>query len=92
MAVRWKSRRGEINPDQARRLQEGAKDSAVVRQWRKHLEQPKYGAPWMTDESVKTGINWSNIWSWLLDNWPAILKVLLSLLVFLGEKPEEEPK
>jgi len=46
----------------------------------------------MTDESVKTGINWSNIWSWLLDNWPAILKVLLSLLVFLGEKPEEEPK
>lgn len=85
LAVWYKSRRGEINPDQARRIREGCKDPAVVKRWRTTLEQPTYGAPWI-DTDLKTGINWDRVWTWLMDNWPAILKVLLSLLVFLGEE------
>ena len=91
LVVRWKSRRGEINPDQAQRLQEGARDQAVIRQWRDALERPEYRAPWIGSD-IKTGIDWISVLAWLLDNWPTILKVLLSLLVFLGTKPKEEPK
>lgn len=32
----------------------------------------------------------SVVWAWIKNNWPTILKVLLSLLVFLGPNPENE--
>lgn len=89
-AVRVKLRRGEINEDQAHRLTAGSRDANVVARWRKTLEQPVYGAPWVgKDPKVLTGIDWASIWAWLMDNWPTILRVLLSLLVFLGENPDE---
>lgn len=87
-AVRYKRRRGEITAEQATRLEAGSRDPGVVRRWRTTLEEQSYGAPWV-DSDVKTGLNWSNMWSWLMGNWPMILKILLSLLVFLGEKPGE---
>jgi len=93
-AVRIKLRRWEINEDQARRLLAGSRDPGVVRRWRKTLEEdPKCQAPWVDkDPELLTGIDWKSIWNWLLDNWPMILKILLSLLVFLGDNPEEEEK
>ena len=91
IAVRIKRRRGEINEDHARRLLEGSNDPGVVHRWKTTLEQPVYRAPWVgKDPELLTGIDWASIWSWILDNWPLILKILLSLLVFLGE--EEDAK
>lgn len=88
LAVRLKLRRGDISPEQARRLNEGSRDIGVVKRWRTALSDPKFKAPWLeSDPSVWTGINWSNLWDWLIDNWPTILRLLLSLLVFLGEDP-----
>ena len=90
LAVRYKLRRGDISADQARRLWEGSKDTRVVQEWREALSDPQFKAPWLdTDPNVWTGINWSNLWDWLLDNWPTILRILLSLLVFLGEPPKD---
>lgn len=88
-AVRFKRRRGEINEDQARRLLEGSRDAGVVKRWRITLEQPIYQAPWVgKDPEILTGIDWATIWQWLLGNWPTILRILLSLLVFLDEEKQ----
>jgi hypothetical protein len=84
LAIRVKSRRGELTADEARRLKAGTRDAKQVEIWKKNLEHNVWGAPWLgKDPELMTGLDWSRIWTWLMDNWPTILKLLLSLLVFL---------
>lgn len=86
LACRLKLRAGEMTADQARRVVAGSRDDVTVALWKTNLEKPQYGAPWISSDNppgIWTGLDWSRLWDWLLDNWPAILKLLLSLLVFL---------
>jgi hypothetical protein len=86
LACRVKLRAGEMTDDQARRVVAGSHDHETVALWKATLEKPQYEAPWINSDNppgVWTGLDWSRLWDWLIDNWPMILKVLLSLLVFL---------
>jgi len=83
-AVRIKLRAGEITPEQAARLVRGSHNHEIVARWRHTLSKPQFNPPWVKkDPKLLTGIDWKRIWEWLMDNWPTILKILLSLLVFL---------
>jgi len=75
-----------MTADQARRVVAGSHDYETVALWKANLENPVYKAPWIDSTNppgIWTGLDWSNLWDWLMDNWPTILKLLLSLLVFL---------
>ena len=88
LAARYKMRQGDLSPEQYHRIVAGSKDIGVVKRWRTALSEPKFQAPWLESApDTWTGINWSNLWDWLIDNWPTILRLLLSLRVFLGEDP-----
>jgi hypothetical protein len=87
--ARIQTRRGNMTDFDFDRIVKGCKSPEVVKQWRAKLEQPVYGAPWV-GPGVAKGIDWTSVWAWLKDNWPTILKLLLSILVFLGENPDED--
>ena len=47
--------------------------------------------PWQG--KILTGIDWVGIWEWFIENWPAILKIILTIIMFVGDKNEtEQPK
>lgn len=86
---RIKTWHGEMSEYDRDRIIKGSYDNATVKRWRDKLEQPSYGAPWV-GPGVSQGIDWANVWAWFKANWPMILKLLLSLLVFLGDNPDED--
>jgi hypothetical protein len=86
--ARIQTRRGNMTEFDLDRIVKGCKSPQVVKQWRAKLERPVYGAPWVGPGAAK-GIDWVSVWAWLKANWPAILKLLLTVLVFLGENPDD---
>jgi hypothetical protein len=82
------TRRGNMSEYDRDRIVKGCKSPEIVKQWRAKLEQPVYGAPWI-GPGVAKGIDWTSVWEWCKLNWPLILKLLLSVLVFLGENPDD---
>ena len=88
--ARRQMRRGKLDRETYNKIAEDSKDPAIVAMWKAEIEQKVPGAPWL----VKTGFDWrdlmSRIWQWLKDNWPAILKLLLSLIVFLEPEPKRD--
>jgi len=87
--ARSKYRKDEITHEDLKKLVRGSRDFEIVARWRAELSQPQYGAPWRGQEAVLTEINWASIWEWLKKNWPTVLRLLLSLLVLLGEQDED---
>jgi len=94
LACRVKLRAGEMTQDQAQRVVAGSHDHDTVALWKTTLEKPQYGAPWLGTDNppgIWTDSGWgSKLWDWLIDNWPMILKVLLSLLVFLDTPKDSQ--
>lgn len=84
--ARIKTRAGEMSRGDLERIIVASHKKDIVSKWRNKLELPMYGAPWMRQGLI----DWTAIWEWLKNNWPAILQILLSLLVFLGEKSDED--
>ena len=88
--ARRQLRRGKIDQKTYKKIAEGSRDPAIVEEWRSAVERSVPGAPWL----VKTGVDWreklTEIWEWLIENWPTILKIILSLLVFI--EPPPQPK
>ena len=82
------TRRGNMSEYDRDRLHKGCKSPETVKQWRAKLESPVYGATWVGPSAAK-GIDWPRMWEWLRANWPTILKLLLSVLVLLGENPDD---
>lgn len=89
--ARIKTWQGEMSEYDLERIVKGSHDSATIKRWRAKIEEPRYGAPWV-GPGVSQGIDWTSVWEWLKQNWPMILKILLSLLVFLGDKPDENSR
>ena len=88
--ARRQLRRGKIDQEIYKKIAVGSRDPATVKKWRSAVERGVSGAPWL----VKTGVDWrerlTEIWEWFIENWPTILKIILSLLVFI--EPPPQPK
>lgn len=68
----WRS--GDLPATEYLRIREAAKDPKFVDRFMRRLEQ---------DDELLGGVRWDNFVVWLKENWPTILKLLLSLLVML---------
>ena len=88
--ARRQRRRGKIDQKTYKKIVEGSRNPATVAKWQAAVEKGVRGAPWLR----KTGIDWrerlTEIWEWFIENWPTILKIILSLLVFI--EPPPQPK
>lgn len=73
-----------------RKIVVGSRDPDTVAKWKLEVEKKVPGAPW----AVKTGTDFrdkfSEIWDWFIENWPTILKLLLTLMVFVEPEPQSE--
>jgi hypothetical protein len=80
--------RGEIRREDYDRISEESRKPEKVAVWKAEVEQKLRGAPWAADDADQDDPTlWERIRAWIMANWPAILKIILSLLVFV-----EEPK
>jgi hypothetical protein len=88
--ARRQKRRGKIDQKTYKKIVEGSRNSAAVAKWQAAIEKGVRDAPWLR----KTGVDWrerlTEIWEWFLENWPTILKIILSLLVFIEPPPQSE--
>jgi hypothetical protein len=88
--ARRQRRHGKIDRDTYQKIVAGSRDPDTVVRWKAAIESRVPGAPW----TIKTGADWRNklaeIWQWFLENWPAILKLLLTLMVFVEPLPQSE--
>jgi hypothetical protein len=83
-----KTRQGKMSERDRDLIFKGSRDAATIKLWRAKLETPAYGAPWVGVDASE-GIDWPSIWEWLRNNWPTILKILLTLIL-LGDKTDED--
>lgn len=88
--ARRQFRHGKIDRETFEKIKKGSRDPKIVAKWKSSIEQGVYGAPWLR----KSGFDWreifNEIWQWFLENWPTILKLLLTALMFVEEPPEQE--
>lgn len=85
--ARRQYRHGLIESSEYKQIVAGSRNPETVEIWKEAVEQQVPGAPWLTEAQA---IDFSSIWEWLKKNWPAILKLLLTLLVFVSEEPKSE--
>jgi hypothetical protein len=70
------------------RIAEDSRHPDKVAVWRTEVERKVVGAPWLVKgASPDDPTIWERIRDWIVANWPMILKIILSLLVFV-EKPK----
>ena len=93
MVARRQWRRGQMSREDFLKVRRASRDPKVVAEWEAQVKR-QVGAPWETGPAY--AIDWHSIWEWFIKNWPAILKILLTLLVFVevpedADEPEDEP-
>jgi hypothetical protein len=77
--------RGKMTRAEYEQVKEACKDPEMVARWQAEVEQ-SYHTPWR-EGRFDMGV----IWEWFKENWPAILKVLLTLAPLMletGPDPE----
>ncbi len=80
--------RGQISKADYERIAKDSRHPDRVAIWRTEVERKVIGAPWLIKgASPDDPTIWERIRDWLVANWPMILKIILSLLMFA-----EEPK
>lgn len=84
--ARRQRRRGKLSQADYRKIVDGLRNSKTVETWKTAIENGVSGAPWTQKRGDWRGI-FSQIWDWFIENWPAILKIILSLLVFVEPPP-----
>ena len=88
--ARRQRRHGKIDRKTYQKIVDGSRDPITVAEWKAAVERGVSGAPW----TLKTGMDWREmltaIWDWFLENWPTILKIILSLLVFIEPPPQSD--
>jgi len=67
----------------------GSRDPETVIAWKAAVEKGVSGAPWLQKRGYWQDI-FTEIWEWFLENWPAILKIILSLMVFIEPMPKSK--
>jgi len=78
-------RKGRLTPVEYKRVQDALRDPVLMKKWEAEVERqlvPK-------TESRESRIDWLAIRQWFIDNWPTILRILLSLLVLLDTSQVE---
>jgi hypothetical protein len=90
--ARRQYRHGLISSEEYQQVREASRDPEIVARWEAEVER-QLGAPW----KLRTGwFDWSAIWEWFIENWPTILRILLTLLpLILAERQpaeEDEPE
>jgi hypothetical protein len=81
-------RRGQIRAADYKRIAKDSREPEKVARWREEVERKVVGPPWLVKgASPDDPTIWERIREWLVANWPMILKIILSLLMFV-----EEPK
>lgn len=75
-AAKQRLEAGEITQADADKMLRASRDNKVLRRLLRQMEEGPYGF----------SINWESIKDWIIENWPTILKVVLSLLVLLDER------
>lgn len=83
--ARRQRRRGKITRDEYNTVVEASRDPEKVAEWEAEVRK-QLGAPWETQGRIDL----SAIWDWFIENWPTILKILLTLLAFVEEPKTEE--
>lgn len=79
---RW----GKITYEEYRKVLNASRDREIVAKWQAEVEK-QYIVPW----KVSTGfLDFSAIWDWFIENWPTILRILLTILPLIILAPEEE--
>jgi hypothetical protein len=89
--ARRQYRRGKITRQEYEHVCEASRDPEVVAKWEAEVEK-QLGAPWKAKGGFLDGFDFSAIWEWFKENWPTILKILLTILplLILEPSPEEE--
>jgi hypothetical protein len=90
--ARRQYRRGIINHETYKKIKDGSRDSVMVQKWQNAVEQQVPGAPWLRKGDFDWAELLQEIWDWLLENWPTILQIILSLLVFIEPQPQPKKK
>ena len=86
--ARRQMRRGQISRADYERIAEDSQHPDKVAMWQTEVERKVVGAPWtLKGASPDDPTIWERIRDWLIANWPAILKIILTLIMFV-----EEPK
>lgn len=85
-------RRGKLDRETYRKIVQGSRNPDLVAKWQVAIENGVSGAPWIQ----KTGSDWremlTEIWEWFLENWPEIMEILLTMLIFVKPPPTSKEK
>lgn len=78
-----KRSKNELTRDEAERYMLGIDDPYVLRRLRCQCE--------FVAGDIARGDSWIQVlFTWLMDNWPTVLQILLGLLVFLDDAADSE--
>lgn len=80
--VERKIKRGEITQPEIDAVERACNDPVLLSQWNKSIKAARLN-PY---DGTSQAINWSSVWDWFAANWPAILKLLFTLLLTLDNK------
>jgi len=75
-------RRGDLHLRDYEKVKFACGDPETLEKWYAEVKARK------VNSSMYGGFSWAAVWDWVQANWPAILKILLTLLAF-AEKPED---
>jgi hypothetical protein len=84
-------RHGKLDRETYQKIVNGSRNPSTVVKWKRAVENGVSNAPWVQ----KAGVNeiFTTIWDWFLENWPQILEIILTLLVFIEPPPQsDEPE
>lgn len=77
--------RGRMTREEYEQVKEAVKNPEVVARWQAKVEET-HKTPWRNGN-----FDFSEIWEWFKENWPTILKILLTLAPLLLE-PGPDPE
>ncbi len=86
--ARRQHRRGQLDQHTYDRVVKGSKNPKTVASWKAAVESQVRGAPWLQEPDEAEPSFFKKIWDWFIANWPTILSIILSLLVFVDERPK----
>jgi len=83
--ARRQYRRGLVTREDYAKVLKASHDPEIMAKWETEVEH-QLGAPW----KVSGAIDWAAIWKWFCENWLSILRILLTLLLFVAPEPASE--
>jgi hypothetical protein len=84
--ARRQYRRGELDRATYERLCTESRDGDKVKVWKSAVETKLAGSPWLCGDAEDDPTIWERIRAWLIANWPAILKIIITIIM-LADKP-----